>query len=449
MAVRPQPTYRRPFGWLENVQGWAAGHSYISGSGAGPLSKLLLGRHNMQSYTGIGGAGSNAGQMASQLKPYLGAGTTYSNSLTALVVLCSLINDVNGSFTSATVVEEFRSCFAQLWGYFITYTMGSFVFGSGWSAGVTTTAGSFFDFSWYGDTGYLLVGFTTGAAVNLTITNSGTGGATAQTPNIGGYSNAFPGVIKLGGYGSGRHTVRVTLTSGAGMTVYGGLMANPYPPQVLWAQEGPIVSFSGTQNTLMATFAAAVAAILPDFPNVTQVAVDANWNNAVMQYGDGTHLNAKGVEYWTDLLEAAAYKLGYVAGLTNMFAYPSANLAITGSLVAASFPTANYNTGTVPATNFTNLTTWVSSANYVYTQSPDPDFGSGAAPSYVGANLVITGGTGWTPGTYVVIANGGAGPGGRTMLEVVPCPPLFLPSGVVTAVPAVANTAGGAGHLSV
>jgi hypothetical protein len=402
---------------------------------------VFFGRHNMKTKSTRTSAGTNAGYIADQIRQLsLASNGGAGGSLMGLQVLQSFINDANSSQPVATVTEAFRSAFAQLWGLRLGITTSAFTFGSGWTSGVTTTAGSFFDFSWVGDTAYLVMAFTTGAAVNVSVKNSGSAGATAQTVNTGGYAYAFPGVIKLSGYGAGNHTVRVTLESGAGATVYFGLFQNPMPGTTAWCPEGPIPSYDSTKNTLMtSTYRNAVAALLPDFTNVVPVYPDAAWDQATMVYSDNVHLNSRGLLYWCRRLEEELSKLSFRQGqnFLTLNAAPAYNTPL---------PAANYSSGTIDTTTtYTQLKTWSSDGHYIYSLGTDLP-----ASLPLGTGVVISGGTGWTPGTYQIdqINNAFGTPDGtRNMVRVRSTPNALGNQDVLPAV--VAGTANGTGKLSV
>lgn len=68
---------------------------------------------------------------------------------------------------------------------------------------------------------------------------------------------------KVNGLDAGTHTVRFTLTSGAGFNLRALLVPNPTPPTVVWLEEG-LTSTSGA-NTFMRD-----GTTLRDLPATTQ-----------------------------------------------------------------------------------------------------------------------------------------------------------------------------------
>lgn len=92
-----------------------------------------------------------------------------------------------------------------------------------------------------------------------------------------------------------------------------------------------------------------------------------------------------------------------------------------------------------PADPYLDLEAWVNDATWIYNRTQI----SGAGPEIdatVGQSLVITGGAGWTPGSYVisqVLAGYNTGDGVHTMVSVAPA-----------AAPAAAGTDGGTAHVA-
>lgn len=427
-VLRPKGRTTIPF--LEQVRLWAFGHSYQNGATAGPLSQRLASR-NFMNFSGASNkaaAGTTPGQAVSQIRSAGGFnGLSGPSTLDGLVTMCSLINNCSDA---TTIAEQYRAFFANAVYGPIAITTSSFAFTGTWSSGVSSTVGSYFDFAFNGDSAYIATSFFTGGGGGtVTVKYSGTSDAVAQTVTTGAWAEAFPGVIKLAGFGPGRHTVRVTLTAGT-VTILGGLLLASTPPTVLWCKEGAIPAKDSAANTLMTTTVPnAVAPILADFPTVIAVGVDGAWDQNTMIY-DGTHLNDKGLVYWADLMERALAQVGFRGGQN----YTSSTAA--GIVNYNTLPAPGYRSGSYSPRSFTNLKTWSGDPKYVYALSPDTDLGTSPA---VGDNIIVTGGTGWTPGAYVIgqVLNAYGTPDGtHTMVQV-------------DRAPAAAGTAGGAGNLTI
>lgn len=232
-----------------------------------------------------------------------------------------VINDVNqyaDDASKATTVEAFRAILARLTSWSSQDSgSASLIYGPNWTAGATTTAGSYVDIAWTGDACHVLVGLVTGSGATLTVTNGGSGTATA-TINTGGYRTAFTGVIRLSGYGAGAHTVRVTTNGPA--TVSGVLIPNPAPPTIVWFKPGQYTFNAAVSQPLRVSYLAACSAILADYPSVVPVDVDSLWDPATMLAPDGVHLNDKGNGYVANRIESALISVGFRQGLNQLTA---------------------------------------------------------------------------------------------------------------------------------
>jgi hypothetical protein len=185
------------------------------------------------------------------------------------------------------------------------------------------------------------------------------------------------------------------------------------------------------------TYRNAIAALLPDFPNVIAVYPDAAWDQATMVYGDNVHLSSRGLIYWTNRLTTEVAKLPFRQG--QNFLTSTTSPGYNNPLPSA---TASYSSGTVDkTTTYTNLKTWVSDANYIYS------LGTDLPVLTAGMSIYVTGGTGWTPGTYIITGvNTGFGTpdGTRNMYQTKP----FSLNPGFTTTAAAAGTAGGSGRIA-
>lgn len=263
-------------------------------------------------YNNQGVSGSKMGGIADR------AIATYTPGAWGLVLAEGTINDqanmhygaaLNGPATTAEALRAFLAHVTA--GASYSADSARFAYkGSGWSSGVTSTAGESVDVAFTGDSAYLLTRFVSGTGATITATNTGTGAQLAQV-TTGGYIEEIPGVIKVSGLGAGAHTVRFTLTSGSGLNPRALLVPNPAPPTVVWFEEGP-VSASGADTyagwnypARLANYHAAQAPILASFPTVVVVTVGSEWtaNPAAMMSTDGLHPNARGHGHIADRIE--------------------------------------------------------------------------------------------------------------------------------------------------
>lgn len=232
-----------------------------------------------------------------------------------------VINDVNqyaDDASKATTVEAFRAILARLTSWSSQDSgSASLIYGPNWTAGATTTAGSYVDIAWTGDVCHVLVGLVTGSGATLTVTNGGSGTA-AATINTGGFRTAFTGALRLAGYGAGAHTVRVTTNGPA--TVSGVLIPNPAPPTIVWFRPGQYTFNAVISQPLRVSYLAACSAILAGYPSVVPVDVDSLWDPTTMLAPDGVHPNDKGNGYIANRIESALISVGFRQGLNQLTA---------------------------------------------------------------------------------------------------------------------------------
>jgi hypothetical protein len=255
--------------------------------------------------------------------------TTWTPGARGLVLLMGVMNDLQKYNTDAagpaTLRESLRAALAVLTsGAIYGANHSCLVYNGAWAAGPTanvyggstkrtTTIGDHVDFSFNGDSAYLLTQFVgDGSGGTVTITKTGTGAQAAQavtngyTTQLGTYSGgSTPGVIRLSGFGAGPHSVRATLTAGTGFTVNGVIIPNPNAPTVAVVKEGPAAAYlaapyntdvSAGNAALTGTYEPAMDPAIADFPSVvaTPTGGPSDWDAASMSGADGLHPNDKG-----------------------------------------------------------------------------------------------------------------------------------------------------------
>jgi hypothetical protein len=382
---------------LEMVNHWGFGTSYIKG-GAGAdegtrFADRVAKRQNALSYTNWGNNGWRAEMILGTVR------TNWVPNTRAFVTVCCAYNDVNQFGNSGAVIttrEGFRGILAHLSAQVsLPITDAAFSWSAGWTAGVTSTAGSFVDVAWTGDTAHLVVDYINGTAPTLTATTTGAG-TVAKTVNVGGYF--FPvtyGVMTLSGFGPGAHTVRVTATGTGTATVRGLLVQSPNPPLVAWFKEGPAGAWSGgataTYNGyLKDVYHPAMATVAAGFTNVVPVDVGTDWNPATMLGPDGVHPNDAGNAYIATKIEQA---------LTPQLAHRQGLNQITGLTSGGTYTPAapNYTlTGTplVPM-QVSGLTATTASSTTMALSWTAPGNGGSALTDYT-IQYRVSGGGGWT-----------------------------------------------------
>ncbi|SHE68639.1 Fibronectin type III domain-containing protein [Kaistia soli DSM 19436] len=248
-------------------------------------------RHRVASKTNLAVAGTRSDQVAAAV---LAGWTPNTRGLVGLADC--LLNDVfqyPDTSNAPTSALAMRTILATLTARAkVTAQSAAVVYGPGWASSVASAAGSYFDVAWTGDSCWLLFTTTT-AAGSAEVRN--VGGALAATIATGGYAQAFTGAFLLSGYGAGNHTVRVSVASGT-VTFGGLLIPSANPPSVIWYKPGGL-GRSGAEDARLASYQAACAAVLTDFPTLVSVGVDNGWSSAIMVGTDTIHLNDAGNAY--------------------------------------------------------------------------------------------------------------------------------------------------------
>lgn len=130
------------------------------------------------------------------------------------------------------------------------------------------------DVAWNGNSCHLLTEFGTTSGEGTVTVADPTTGVVSKTVVLGPYSNNFPGVIKLSGYGSGDHIASGKLTAGTGFTVDALLIPNPNPPRIIVVKEGPVLVYlagytsdvAGGIAKLVGTYEPAIDSLPPNAP---------------------------------------------------------------------------------------------------------------------------------------------------------------------------------------
>lgn len=265
-----------------------------------------------------------------------------------------LIND-SGSGSSAnqlTVAEGMLSALSYLTSRaVVNYDQPSFQYGPGWTAGVSSTTGSYVDLGFNGTSVVLLAEFVTTSGGVLTITQNGTG-STLATMTTGNYTRAFTGAMLLTGFSSGSNTVRITLTSGTAQ-VTGLSSPSAAPPTIVWLKATVGSGSSAFAN--LPTLQAAVQPIVSSYPTTISVAADGNYNVGSMMGPDQTHPNDLGNSYYAARIirTANANAVTWRQGQNQLTRSGTADAAYTPSTPAYQVAGA-----TAPAapTNFTATT---------------------------------------------------------------------------------------------
>jgi hypothetical protein len=366
---------------FEGVPATAYGHSYVAnqnqtattgwtGRVANRLRTAPLTNYGVQGYT--------MAQIAQRIL------TTWTPGARGLVMLMGVMNDLQKYNTDsagpATLREGLRAALAVLTsGAIYGANASCLVYNGAWTAGPTanvyggvtkrtTTIGDHVDFSFNGDSAYLLTQFVgDGSGGTVTITRSGDGSQAAQavtngyTTQLTTYSGgSTPGVIRLSGFGAGPHSVRATLTAGTGFTVNGVIIPNPNAPTVAVVKEGPAAAYlaapyntnvSGGNAALTGTYEPAMDAAIANFPSVvaTPNGGPTDWDAASMSGADGLHPNDKGSFSLANAAINALSAISWRDGLNwqgNAFTdTPTTPAYTTASATAPAVPTAAAVTG--------------------------------------------------------------------------------------------------------
>jgi hypothetical protein len=277
-------------------------------------------------------AGSRADQVLE-----LGVRPFYPANFRGLVLLPDVLLNSTQQDADAgvTCAEAFRSILAYLTARAVLpITDTGMVFGPGWTNGVSDgTAGRTVDRSFTGDAVTILDqrGVTGGV---YTIKNSA--GTVIKTVTTSGWAQSFTGATILTGFGSGDHTVRLTVTSGT-VTLSGALIPQTNPPTIVWWKPGPVNSV--VSDVDLATWTNACAAVAATFPTVLALGVDGNWDKTTMLAADGLHPNEKGHVYIANIIQNALLSaLTFRQGLNQLtaandgaYTSPAANYTSPGA----------------------------------------------------------------------------------------------------------------------
>jgi hypothetical protein len=287
---------------LEAVQFVNYGDSYGDGNqGADQVSRpfdRLAVRHRTQPLTRNAQAGTRMDQVLSRI---VSLWSPNSRGLVGISDGC--INDekqYTDTSGTATTREAFRASLAYLTAQSVSpYNGSAFVYGPGWTAGSSSTVGSYADVAFTGSTAHLLVSCVTGAGGTIEVRNAAN--TAVATISTGGYKQNFTGAVKI--TGTGTTSYRLVLTAGTAIIV-GVAVMSPTPPVIVWDKPGRMNS-NNTETALLVAYQDACATILGDFPTVVSVDMGAGWDYTTMMAADATHRNDRGNKYAADQIEAA------------------------------------------------------------------------------------------------------------------------------------------------
>jgi hypothetical protein len=323
---------------LELVQLWAFGHSWQAiNTNATPNSRYFerfASRYRMGAITNMGLSGRTIGDVA---MANLGGSFAWTVGSKALILSACYINDLTLLGDTAPAQRGFqhalRSCLSR-WTSLATIAASTTTFeylGSGWAsqavpiitstppagAAAGSTSGTQWKTTQVGDNFSVLV---PGDSADLVFI-ARAAGAGLYTAKVSGVTVATldltaataqdcPAVMKLRSLGAGNHTVTVTLTSGASMTVDSMNIPNPTPTVGAIIAEGDCVGGTLPGGSISATYVAAQAlfrtlqqAVVAEYPSFTWVDLQANgWNSATMLTSDGKHPQDHGCAFIADRL---------------------------------------------------------------------------------------------------------------------------------------------------
>ena len=303
-AASLDATYVTLSGVLEAVPIYREGDSYDDGTqGADQASRpfvRLVSRFNMGTATKASVAGTRSDSVATRMLASFG-----SNRRGMVGIADGILNDVfqyGATTKEATTAEAFRTIFACASNRAVNaYSTGAFFFGPGWTAGASSTTGSYVDVAFTAAEGYLAIPFVTGAGGTLEVYDAGT---LVRTVTTGGYAQSFTGVIRLTGSPSSAKTYRVVLSSGSA-SIASLLVSSPTPPLIVWDQCGPLGRSTGEDDRI-ALYNSTVEAVAADFDNVVTAVMGDDWDPDLMISGeDGIHRNDYGNAFATARIQEA------------------------------------------------------------------------------------------------------------------------------------------------
>lgn len=330
-------------GQVELQPMWVTGHSWFAvDTNATPGARV---HQRLARRVGSSGTPTNRAQSGRTIGDIATATLSGSNGWTprtrAFAIAVCTINDItlfDGSAASRRgFAHAWRTLLAQLTANAaVAANTTSFVYSANWTAETvavstaqaaatnstggsrftTSTVGSYFEFTVSGAAvDVFLVARAAGAGLctfSVGSTTVGTLDLTATT------AQDTPAVAKLRGLGSGAHTVRGTLTSGASLTVDSIRVPASSPTIGLILGEPPVIP-TGTDHATyladLAVFKADLAEIVAEYP--TFVYADLNqpgWDSSMLT-DDGKHPNDKGCAWIASrahqaLVDAPAWSTG-------------------------------------------------------------------------------------------------------------------------------------------
>ena len=287
---------------LEAVPFANYGDSYGQGAQGASQESRPFNRIASRYRTGTLAVRSVAGTRMDQIAAAV-ASTWTPNSLGLVGISDGCINDEKqyADLTGIpTTVAAFRASLAFLTARAVSaIDSAAFVFGSGWAAGTSSTAGSYFDVAFVGRTGHLRLSHVTTTGGTYEVRNAA--GTVVASGTTGGLKQAFVGAVKLAGNATTSTSYRVALLAGT-LTVSGVTASSPTPPVIVWDKPGRMNNLDSETARLNA-YLDACAAITPDFPSLVSADMGADWDYATMISEDSTHRNDRGNIFAADRIE--------------------------------------------------------------------------------------------------------------------------------------------------
>lgn len=368
--------YTEALGQFEIQPMNARGHSWVGSNNYATTNarvhERVARRLLMGTITNKGVSGRTIGDISNLA---LGGADVWTPRTRALVLAVCTINDVtlfDGSAASRRgYVHAWRAMLSVLTANeAVAANTAQFAYSPGWTAESvagtqaspqgatqnstggtrwkTTTTGRYVDIAFAGPSVDVhLVARAAGAGL-ATFTIGGTTlgtldltAATAQDCNA---------VFRVRGQGSGAHVLRVTLTSGASLTVDSIRIPLSAPAPILVLGEPTIIPTGSDHSTYLAdveTFKADLAAIVAEFPSA--VYLDLNqpgWDPSSMLSADGKHPNDKGAAFLASRCIDKLATVPYQTGLNTLApSYPAAYTPPANPTVPAG---GNDGTGSLP-----------------------------------------------------------------------------------------------------
>lgn len=314
--------------WLEGVPVTIFGDSYTRyAPPENTPGHRLAKRHRMQEPINNGVSGTRCSEIYQQIEKL------WAPNLRSMVVIGSAtINNVRvlpqTTLGYTTGAEAFRACLAYLSSRDVRSASDSgspFRFGPGWAFATLLdgmlsdgTAGRYVDVAWEGDAALdIFVWCTTGAGGTLQAKNAA--GTVLASMATGGFSEDFTGVLSVPSQGTGTHTVRLVVSTGA-VTIRRASARAATPPLIVWDKPGPILLGLVPTSALRAANVV-MQAVADDFDNVVTSDNDtADWDNSTMLLSDTAHRNDSGNAFATDTMQDAlsAAVTDYQQGLNTV-----------------------------------------------------------------------------------------------------------------------------------